>query len=140
MTKASSRLVDVHYFLYSSPLNDVLNDREKELEDIYYAEFTEFAKKLGVDVEGPELTKENFEEELATYRFYGLAMGLMMALFITADSADVPDMESMKEEDMENVEEVQKFFMNLMKEKAIVKITNYVINHLPRCEQMKEYL
>lgn len=141
VSRVASFAVDIHYFLYSSPQTLVLNDRESELTQVYFNEFTEFSKKLGVDTQGQyELTKENFDKEIERVRFYGVVSGFMLALFTSADAEDVPEMESIKEEDLQNTEDGKNFFLNMMKDKAIVKIRNLAGVHLPKCKEMQKYL
>lgn len=141
VSRVASFAVDILYFLYSSPQTLVLNDRESELTQVYFNEFTEFSKKLGVDTQGQyELTKENFDKEIERVRFYGVVSGFMLALFTSADAEDVPEMESIKEEDLQNTEDGKNFFLNMMKDKAIVKIRNLASVHLPKCKEMQKYL
>lgn len=141
VSRVASFAVDFHYFLYSSPQTPVLNDRESELRQVYFNEFTEFSKRLGVDtIEQFELTKENFDKEIERVRFYGVVSGFMLALFTSADAEDVPEMESISEDDLQNTEDGKNFFLNLMKDRAIVKIRNLAGVHLPKCTEMQKYM
>lgn len=138
ISRAASRTLDMHYFLFSSPQLGVLNQRSQELLDIYYEEFTKFAKKLGVDIEEHHLTKENFNKEFEAHRYFGVVMGMMLAMFTTADSADVPEMESMTEDDWTSSE--SNFILGMVKDKALVRIKDIANNHLPKCAEMQEHL
>lgn len=140
VSKAASRTVDIHYFLHSSPQNHVLNEREKEIEDIYFEAFTKCAKKLGVDLDAQELTKENFEKELEKFRYFGVVTGLWLAMVTQADASDVPDMEAVTEEDITNKDAAKNFFFAMLKERALEKIKNLAVNHLPRLAEMAEHL
>lgn len=133
--------MDIHYFLYSSPQMNVLNEKENELTQIYFDEFTRSVKRLGVDVDGQELTKENFEQEIDSIRYYGVVTGFMLALVTSAESADVPEMENITEEQMNDPNGTGKnFLLNMMKEKAMEKVKNLARVHLPKCQQMQKYL
>ncbi|ODN02157.1 hypothetical protein Ocin01_04497 [Orchesella cincta] len=143
VSRVSSRAVDIHYFLYTSPQVNVLNEKEDEILKVYFDEFTKFVRKLGVDTDAHGLTKEDFDQEIDKFRFSGVISGLMLASIMSAESADVPDMESLKEEDftVNNGEDAMKnLFLNMLKERAMEKIKNIANRHLPRCAEMKQYL
>ncbi|CAL8099548.1 unnamed protein product [Orchesella dallaii] len=143
VARACSRAVDIHYFLYTSPQTNVLNEKEEDILQVYFDEFTKFVKKLGVDLETQELTRENFNTEIEKFRYTGVISGLMLATMMSADSSDVPDMESVKEEDFTGnggEEAMTNFITCMLKERAMGKIKNIASRHLPRCAEMKQYL
>ncbi|CAL8068240.1 unnamed protein product [Orchesella dallaii] len=145
-SRTCSRLVDIHYFLYTSPQMSILNERESDILTLYFDEFTKFSKKLGVNVEGTQrelLSRENFDKEVEKFRYFGVVAGIMMATIVSADSGDVPDMENMKEEDFTGAdggnEAMASFMASMMKGKVMGKIKNIVKNHLPKCAEVKQF-
>jgi len=137
LARCAPRSVDLNYFLHSSiPVVD-LNTREDEYLRIYHDEFIKFVEKLGVVPEEAGLTWDSFREEYETCKYYGLVMGLMLAPILSADSADVPDMETMKEEDFTE-DGASDFMKQLMgpKSDSNKKILNLAVNHLHRCKQI----
>ncbi len=73
IARVCSRTIDLTYFLYTSPKMDILNNKEKELLQIYYDEFNAFVKKLGS--EGPDSSFEEFHEEYNRFRPFGISLG-----------------------------------------------------------------
>lgn len=137
ISHAASRTLDIHYFLFTSPELDVMNQRSQELLDIYYEEFTKFATKMGVDILRHGLTKDSLNKEFETHQFFGVVMGLYIAMFTGADSADVPEMESMPEDDWTSSE--SSFLSSMVKSKALVRIKEIANKHLPKCAEMQSH-
>lgn len=128
LSRASSRAVDLSYFIFTSPSMSVLNEQKEELLRIYHAEFVNFTKKLGLPDELQQ-TFEEFMEEMDHFKFYGIVMGIMLLPIISANSVDVPDMDSFTG-DITNTEETDKFFGDMMKSKVgEKKLLNLIKNH-----------
>lgn len=141
LCSAASRVVDLFYFLMTSGKYEVINEREQDLLMIYYSEFTSYAQKLGADTKEAGLTWDAFQKEVDEYRLYGVFMGLLLAPMMTADSADIPDMESFTAEDFENSDEaVKKFYQDMDKGHSRAKVMNIVLNQLPKCANGQQYL
>lgn len=141
LCQATSRMVDVYYFLMTSSKVNVINDREQDLLMIYYSEFTNFAERLGVNTLEMGLTWDNLQKEADKYKLYGVFMGLLLGPMLAADAADIPDMESFTAEDFENTDEtIKKFYQDLNKGKSSEKAKNLVLKHLPRCTTGAPYL
>lgn len=88
------RSIDLAYFLHSSIPIANLNNKENLFLKVYHDEFIKFVKKLGVNPSDFDLSWESLQEEYGACKFYGVAMGLMLAPILSANAADVPDMES----------------------------------------------
>jgi len=134
MSRVSSRCLDLGYFLYTSPKLDILNDKEEEMLGVYYEAFKGFATQLGFFA--PEHTFQQLLTEYDEHRLYGLAMGMMLAPIISAQSGDIPDLEKVMpehEEMMANEETMNLWFGSMDKEKATYdKIMNMAKLHLPK--------
>jgi thiamine kinase-like enzyme len=94
LSRCAPRCIDLAYFLHSSIPIPNLNTKEEDFLRIYLDEFKRFLKILGTEPEDYDLTWEDFMEEYMECKFYGVAMGLMLAPMLSAESKDVPDMES----------------------------------------------
>ncbi|CAG7835049.1 unnamed protein product [Allacma fusca] len=136
ISRASSRTIDLNYFIYSSlPMKD-LNTRENSLLRLYHDTFTHFAAKLGYSNE--ELTFENLLQEMDEFRPYGIIMGLLLAPILSADKDAVPDLETMDfkpDNAADSVELTKEFYAEMMKSDLLtLKLTNIAQNHIPRCK------
>lgn len=137
LTSASSRLLDIYYFIMTSTRADVLGEREGDLLMIYYSEFTSYAERLGINTKEQGLTWANFLKEGDDFRYYGVLMGLILAPMFGADADNIPDMETMKAEDFDNNEENMKKFLNDMaNQSSTLKVKKLALDHLPRCKQV----
>lgn len=142
-TVASSRFIDIFYFLLTSVQMDALQKRETDLLMIYYAEFTSFCGVLGVDTEARGLSWEAFLEESEKYRLYGVLMGLVTAPMFAMDSEEMPDMDKIfTKEKMENSigDSFKEFYGQIKQESvAVRKVSRIVREHLVRCKGATKY-
>ncbi|ODN01236.1 putative tRNA (guanine(10)-N2)-dimethyltransferase [Orchesella cincta] len=141
LCQATSRLIDIYYFLMTSAKLDTINEREQDLLMAYYTEFTSFAERLGINTHERGLTYENFLKEVDHFRLYGVFMGLLLAPMLAANAEDIPDMEAMTEEDFsgKSEENSKKFIEDIYKGKANKKVECLVMKHLPKCNQGAAY-
>lgn len=94
MARCSPRSIDLGYFLHSSLPIATLNEKEEYFLKLYHDEFIRFVIRLGVEPLEYGLTWEEFMDEYKNCKFFGVVMGFMLAPILSADAADVPDMES----------------------------------------------
>lgn len=137
LSLASSRVLDIFYFLLTSCQLEVLEkaQKERDLLLIYYAEFTRFAQLLGVDTEGLGLTWEAFQEEVDRYRFHGVCLALLLTPMFMAESGDVKDMDTVTKEDMDNPEKnMKEMYEGMKKSKGFQKVKYIVLEQLPKCK------
>ena len=98
-------MVDLNYMMYTSMTGDTRQINANEFFESYYANF---ATILAANNQTLQFTLPMLKEEFFAKNIYGLMLGTTLIPMILIESDDVPDMEDLREEEMEKAMEEQK--------------------------------
>ncbi|XP_063225451.1 uncharacterized protein LOC134532680 [Bacillus rossius redtenbacheri] len=96
VSRYSSPVTDIAYFLYCCTERSVRREAYKSLLSDYYNSFSQFLRLLGSDPE-QMFPYSAFKEQESRFSHFGLLMALFVLPIFTAASEDTPDMDNIGE-------------------------------------------
>ena len=111
-------MVDLSYMMYTSMNGDT---RQENIENLFDAYFANFATILAARKQPMKFTLPMLRKEFSARNIFGLVMATTLIPMILIDSEDVPDMQDLKEENMEEAMAEQKEkVMNLVQKNPLL--------------------